>query len=281
MHRAPHQTRCCQQHKALLIRYERARIETDWQDRLVDQALQEALGGETPPDLTDKILAAAASEPDVSLQPGENTMGEIQHVPISKRKHWAMFAVAASLFVAVGMLLFVRDEPRLAKSKVDLSNLDAGRVIADESGPAQEGSEIAKSEGARMRVDYAPGESEPAGELDDKVDLLQSTVADLKEIESAEPSLEEEGVAQTLLGVDGRQNVNATVRGNNISEGTQVAASPAPRGDLGGGGGVPTQSSSQSGATYGANRYLQWMYQGQGQLNVASSSDRGKHAELR
>ncbi len=71
-------------------------------DRLVDQALREVLGGETPPDLSDKILAAAAEPVSVKSQRKEHVMGR------SKRGHrWAIGAVAASVVVVVAIALLL------------------------------------------------------------------------------------------------------------------------------------------------------------------------------
>ena len=44
------------------------------EDRLMDRALREVLGGETPPDLSDKVLAAVANETPSSLLRKEPVM---------------------------------------------------------------------------------------------------------------------------------------------------------------------------------------------------------------
>jgi len=66
-------------------------------DRLLDQALREVLGGEGPPDLSAKILAAAEKQVPPSPQQKEQVMGK------SKRGlgFLAVGAVAACLLVGV------------------------------------------------------------------------------------------------------------------------------------------------------------------------------------
>ncbi len=86
-------------------------------DRLMDRALRETLGGETPPDLSDKILAAAEEEVLVSLQRKEQVMDK------SKRgiSAWALGAVAACLVVGVGISL------------IYLSAIPASRAIVSQT----------------------------------------------------------------------------------------------------------------------------------------------------
>ncbi len=94
---------------------------SDWEDRLVNLALEESLGGQSPPDLSDEILAASSRTSVASLELGAQAMNDLQHGKISRRKHWVMFAAAASLLVAVGMLMFIhsRAQTRLALSPSD------------------------------------------------------------------------------------------------------------------------------------------------------------------
>ncbi len=68
-------------------------------DRLMDQALREALGAETPPDLSDKILAAVEEQSPVSPQRKERVMDK------SKRglRKWVAYLAAGSL--AAGLLV--------------------------------------------------------------------------------------------------------------------------------------------------------------------------------
>ncbi len=71
-------------------------------DRLVDQALREVLGGETPPDLSDKILAAAEKQEFVSSQRKEHVMGKSG----GGYRFWSVGAVAACLLVGLGIVVF-------------------------------------------------------------------------------------------------------------------------------------------------------------------------------
>ena len=78
---------------------------TDLKDRLTDRALSELLGGDAPPDLSERILSAASQQPLATPVPGDPAMNETRPTSTSKRRHWAIFAVAASLFIAVGWLV--------------------------------------------------------------------------------------------------------------------------------------------------------------------------------
>jgi len=71
------------------------------EDRLVDQALRELLGDEAPPELSDKILAAAEKHIPLSAQRKEQVMNK------SKRSNrwWFPLATAACLMLAAGLAL--------------------------------------------------------------------------------------------------------------------------------------------------------------------------------
>ena len=70
-------------------------------ERLLEQALGEVLGGETPPDLSDKILAAVERQETVSVQRKEPVMGNSRR----SRRFWVLGGVAACLLCAVGVYL--------------------------------------------------------------------------------------------------------------------------------------------------------------------------------
>ncbi len=72
-------------------------------DRLIDAALRERLGGETPPDLSSAILTKA-SEASVTIpsNTGEATMAT---APRQSRSHWPLWVVAATLLIAGGGFL--------------------------------------------------------------------------------------------------------------------------------------------------------------------------------
>ena len=72
-------------------------------DRLVDQALREVLGREAPPDLSDKILAAADKQALVSPQRKEQVMDS----PKRSFRNWALGAIAACLLVGVSIALVI------------------------------------------------------------------------------------------------------------------------------------------------------------------------------
>ena len=85
----------------------------DLNDRLIDGALREVVGGETPPDLAEQILFAAAGEQSdqlVTLAPGtllegEKAMANQHRQAIVKRNVWIGITLAASLLLAAGLFL--------------------------------------------------------------------------------------------------------------------------------------------------------------------------------
>lgn len=84
----------------------------DWQDRLIDAALQESVGGQTPPDLSESILAAAALTPQ---QTGELTMATSASAKTTRFRSWALAAsVLVNLGLAVLLLRGGDSQPTLA-----------------------------------------------------------------------------------------------------------------------------------------------------------------------
>ncbi len=86
------------------------------QDRLMDQALREVLAGETPPDLSDRILAAAEKQTPVSPQRKEQVVSKSKH----RFRNWAMAVTAVCLLVGVGMTMLISgghyyEAPELAR----------------------------------------------------------------------------------------------------------------------------------------------------------------------
>ncbi|MFW5693310.1 MAG: hypothetical protein ACOCWL_03750, partial [Thermoguttaceae bacterium] len=71
------------------------------EDRLMDQALRELLGGEAPPDLSDKILAAAEKQGSVSPQRKERVMNESR----GGYRLWAIGAIAACLIAGAALAI--------------------------------------------------------------------------------------------------------------------------------------------------------------------------------
>jgi len=89
----------------------------DPEDRLIDRGLDELVGGDVPPDLSERILAAAIQEPLSTPSTGDLAVNENRNRLISKRKRWAFFGAAASLLIAVGAVVSMRqlNEARVAK----------------------------------------------------------------------------------------------------------------------------------------------------------------------
>ncbi|MBN2474291.1 MAG: von Willebrand factor type A domain-containing protein [Pirellulales bacterium] len=71
------------------------------EDRLMDQALREVLGGETPPELSERVLAAAEKQKSVSPQRKEPVMSK------SRGIRWIVGALAACLVVGVTVALLL------------------------------------------------------------------------------------------------------------------------------------------------------------------------------
>ena len=100
----------------------------DWHDALLDRGLAEIVGGETPPDLSEKILATACAD---SQQPTVTLASESRVLPNSKRRHWAMFAAAACLFLSVGTWLVV-SQPRYRRDNKSYAKAEPTEVQQEE-----------------------------------------------------------------------------------------------------------------------------------------------------
>ena len=77
-------------------------------DRLMDQALREVIGDETPPDLSEQILAAAEKQVPVSPQQKEQVVSKSKH----RFRNWAMAATAVCLLVGISMTWMISAEHR-------------------------------------------------------------------------------------------------------------------------------------------------------------------------
>lgn len=72
-------------------------------NRLLDAALRERLGGETPPDLSAAILERAATDASITLSTGEEVMSPSS--PHKKRHNWMGYGIAAAVLIGAGLLL--------------------------------------------------------------------------------------------------------------------------------------------------------------------------------
>jgi Ca-activated chloride channel family protein len=88
----------------------------NWDDALIDRGLAEILGNETPPDLTEKILAAEAN-PTARV-----TLAEPRRVPVSRTHHWVMFASAACALIAMGTFAFMKPSQHLLSGRDKATN---------------------------------------------------------------------------------------------------------------------------------------------------------------
>jgi secreted protein with Ig-like and vWFA domain len=78
-----------------------------WRDRLVDAGLHELADGQRPPDLSEPILAAAATLSTTVTPAGSEAMSEKPARPAPSRFGWKTWAVAATLLVATGSAMLV------------------------------------------------------------------------------------------------------------------------------------------------------------------------------
>lgn len=78
----------------------------DLHDRLIDRTLRELVGGETPPDLSDRILATAGVPVVATLSAaGGDAMQRKAPIRPFSRFRWASLAMAAALLVGAAFLL--------------------------------------------------------------------------------------------------------------------------------------------------------------------------------
>jgi Ca-activated chloride channel family protein len=124
----------------------------DWHDQLLDRALAEVVGGETPPDLSERILAAAEAFP-VTLAQGA---AEMDTTTTKRRNLKPWFALAASL-AAVGLTIGLTvyqvrqvDDRRSSVAQVDQKALGLQGQINDAY--AGKPAEARNSEGLKMMV---------------------------------------------------------------------------------------------------------------------------------
>jgi secreted protein with Ig-like and vWFA domain len=99
----------------------------DYTDALIDRALAELVGGETPPDLSERILTstqANQSEP-VILAEGTHAMSTITVKQPSRFKSWAILAASlACVATVVGLLLPARNAARRLSDHDNLAQLE-------------------------------------------------------------------------------------------------------------------------------------------------------------
>jgi Ca-activated chloride channel family protein len=82
----------------------------DPHDRLMDRALAEVISGEAPPNLTERIMAAAANQPASASQ------------PTSRRWRSALLAIAASLVAAASLAISQYDTLRDAVARLEANH---------------------------------------------------------------------------------------------------------------------------------------------------------------
>jgi Ca-activated chloride channel family protein len=141
----------------------------DLQDRLIDRGLREFLGGEAPPDLKQRILAAAAAG---ATRPATAT----PPVMASPRRgfRWGALAIAACLMIAAALLLRPAVRPDREAARRD------GRAnVADQAAPAAAGASASSPrDGTRDALDGHPRGAAEESETIWLADLPQQGAAD-------------------------------------------------------------------------------------------------------
>ena len=107
----------------------------DHHDRLLDTALREVVGQETPPDLSGKILAVAGEKSQTLVTLGDGNRSTQQQPPHRKRNFYIGAVLAASLLVAAG-LMFPKGLKQASQDVAKLKPL-APAVKADTSQDAK------------------------------------------------------------------------------------------------------------------------------------------------
>jgi Ca-activated chloride channel family protein len=170
------------------------------EDRLMDQALREVLGGEAPPELSDKILAAADKQGYVSPQRKENVMDKSR----TGYRLWALVAVAACLVVGVGIALTlpaVHSAREAARAPTGSgAEFDDGQRSAATPETGEEAAEVAKDHSRLIRrpesdprsaevrhevvIQQAPPVEEPAREATTRPQTMPGDRADMEMYEA-------------------------------------------------------------------------------------------------
>ena len=147
----------------------------DLQDRYLDQALQETLGGETPPDLSERILDQAQ---DQLTHPAKHAVASTKE---QEKKHiiWSLPFIAVGLLIAVGMILpsFQASRESARRSPIDsdtqneLKQLTDTPTIASDISTVGDSSPISKEQSTdnlhftatpKIISESAPQQSHPA-----------------------------------------------------------------------------------------------------------------------
>src|SRR5262245_1239615 len=116
----------------------------EWTDRLIDRGLREVVGGETPPEMSQRILTAAGATGSASsaVQAG---VASTRAFPRGDRSgfRWAFLAVAASLAVVAAVLVSTTRGLRNAERRRVEFLADRASVAAPEdANPPQDGERI-------------------------------------------------------------------------------------------------------------------------------------------
>jgi len=190
---------------------------TDPEDRLTDRALSEVLGGDAPPDLSERILAAASQQPLANPVLGDSAMNETRHNSTSKRKRWAIFAAAASLFLAVGWLVAMRQFEDSRQAQVSTPSQKAQSTTDIASPPAQPSPQDKSTMGVLGLIDDAYSSSQSGDELQMMVEPKVMAEVSVSEAEAVRP-LMRFGFASSRRSEEERPDAGAPRVANDIAQ---------------------------------------------------------------
>lgn len=161
----------------------------DWRDRLLDRALDETLGGDVPPDLSQPILAAAVE--DSPSQIGELTMAASPAKHSMGVRTWVL---AASLLMNCGLAAVLMapggDDPPVAVSGEESNRTDSGPRMPTGSrndDPSQTNS-----------GDTSSKDESESDEVDELADLVVPTVQSEETAEGEETAGDGQAAADEL-----------------------------------------------------------------------------------
>jgi Ca-activated chloride channel family protein len=153
-------------------------------DRLLDRALREIVGGETPPDFSNQILTKAKGH-DVPVLTAAGGSEKAMHTNGTRRisgKGWLTMAVAAVLLIGAGVLLYPPIRGPQEAAHLDPKLGQTNRIAARTEQREAVGKRVTTSAGESINVNAAgataiDSKGKPS-DFDSVVDTLQSTVQD-------------------------------------------------------------------------------------------------------
>jgi hypothetical protein len=135
-------------------------------DRLLDAALRERLGDETPPDLSEAILARASADATIRSLAAKETTMEIGSSH-RRRRGWKGFAIAATMLVATGMVLLLLNVQSAREAARRTTPMANSRTAENASLPHPDGSTPQVTDGEGTAGSQQSGSPSPQHLTDD------------------------------------------------------------------------------------------------------------------